>query len=326
MALTNAQYDSIIREYERVRLHNERENNDRIAFINEHYPEYSHLGDEIASLSAEHIKATLGTGGSSAEDIIRRIDELSKKRADLLIKAGYPADYLEVKYNCPDCKDTGYIDGRKCHCLRQNIINILYSQSHISQLLKEDNFSSLSYDYYEGEDLDRFKSAVSAARSFTDNFDKDYQNLLFCGTVGTGKSFLSCCIARELLDRGYCVIYFSAVKLFEALSDVMFNHGDPEESRSVLSDIYECDLLIIDDLGTELMSSAVATQLFSLLNERHLSQRSTVISTNLTLEDLKDRYEDRIFSRIAQRYSIYRISGPDIRRIKRTAQIPGRKE
>ena len=106
----------------------------------------------------------------------------------------------------------------------------------------------------------------------------------------------------------------------------MFNHGDTDELRAALSDIYECDLLIIDDLGTELTNSAVATQLFSLLNERHLSSRPTVISTNLTLEDIRERYEDRIFSRIAERYDIYRISGPDIRRIKKTGQLRNRKE
>ncbi len=326
MALTNSQYDTIIREYDRRRMRNERENNDRIAYINEHLPEYARLGDMIASLSAEHIKKVLAGEVSSSSEISARIDELSDKRKNVLKEAGYPEDYLEVKYDCPDCRDTGYIDGRKCHCLRQNIINVLYSQSNISELLKEDNFSSLSYDHYEGEDLTRFKAAVSAAHSFIDHFDKDYQNLLFCGTVGTGKSFLSCCIARELLDRGYCVIYFSAVKLFETLSDVMFNHGDTDELRAALSDIYECDLLIIDDLGTELTNSAVATQLFSLLNERHLSSRPTVISTNLTLEDIRERYEDRIFSRIAERYDIYRISGPDIRRIKKTGQLRNRKE
>ncbi|MCR4788090.1 MAG: ATP-binding protein [Lachnospiraceae bacterium] len=326
MALTNTQYDLLIREYDQRKLRNETAADERIAYINENVPGYRQLGDEIASLGSRALERLLGGDKAALDDINEKIDALSEKRAALLKEAGYPEDYIKVRYDCPDCSDTGYINGRKCHCLKQKIVNILYSQSHISELLEEDNFSTLSYDYYKDADLDRFRAAADAARIFADDFDKDYQNLLFCGTVGTGKSFLSCCIAKQLLDSGHCVIYFSAIELFERLSDIMFDRGDPGELMSVREDLYNCDLLIIDDLGTELTNNAVAAELFSLLNERHLLHRSTVISTNLSLEDLKDRYEDRIFSRIAQRYNIYRISGPDIRRIKKTGQNRIRKE
>ena len=326
MSLTNLQYDSIIREYDQRRLRNERDNDERIAYINEHLPEYKSLGDEIASLGVTQTAKYLSGDANALSGISEQIDLLSKRRTKLLVDAGYPEDYLTVRYDCPDCKDTGYIDGKKCHCLKQTIVNLLYSQSNISELLKEDNFDSLSFDYYEGEDLVRFKSAAASAHSFADNFDRDYQNLLFYGTVGTGKSFLSCCIAKELLDSGHYVLYFSAVELFEVLSDAMFNRDSSNNPGNMRGEIYDCDLLIIDDLGTELTNSAVATQLFSLLNERHLRHRSTIISSNLSLEDLRDRYEDRIFSRLAQRYKIFRINGPDIRRIKKTDQIQLRKE
>lgn len=320
MALTNAQYDSIIRTYNQKKLRAELEAQQRVEYINENLPGYKQISDSIASFGVTQTKKLLSGDKDAALDIEATINNFTQMKIDLLVGAGYPADYLEPHYECPDCKDTGYIDGQKCHCFKQKIISLLYSQSNIEKLLKEDNFSNLSYDYHTGEHLEAFKSAANAAHNFVDNFNKDYQNLLFYGTVGTGKSFLSGCIAKALLDDGNSVIYFSAVELFEVLSDVMFNHGDKEELRTLRADLYDCDLLIIDDLGTELTNSAVATQLFSLLNERHLLKKSTIISSNLSLNDLKDRYDDRVFSRIAERFSIYKLSGDDIRRLKRRAK------
>ena len=320
MALTNAQYDSIIRTYNEKKLRAELEASQRAQFINENLPGYKQISDSIASFGVSQTKKLLSGDKDAASEIADTIDNFTQMKTDLLVGAGYPADYLEPHYECPDCKDTGYIDGQKCHCFKQKIISILYSQSNIEKLLEEDNFSNLSYDYYTGEHLVAFKAAADAAHNFVDNFNKDYQNLLFCGKVGTGKSFLSGCIAKALLDNGNSVIYFSAVELFEVLSDVMFNHGDKGELRTLRADLYECDLLIIDDLGTELTNSAVATQLFSLLNERHLLKKSTIISSNLSPSELKDRYDVRVFSRITERFSLYRLTGDDIRQLKRKAK------
>lgn len=320
MALSNSQYDSIIRMYNKKQLNAQQDNQARINHILSTIPQYQEINNKIADYALSATKELLSGNKSNADIINSKIDALSLMKEDLLISNGYPADYLSTKYECSDCQDTGYIGQEKCHCFKKAIISILYSQSNIDSLLEKENFNTLSYEYYSGEDLERFDKAVKASHFFVDNFDKDYQNILFCGTVGTGKSFLSGCIAKELLDQGHSVIYFSAIELFEVLSDVMFNRTLNADLRSLKSDLYECDLLIIDDLGTELTNSAVATQIFSLLNERHLLKKSTIISTNLSLEDLKGRYEDRIFSRIAERYSIYRISGPDIRRLRRNAK------
>lgn len=317
MSLTNAQFDSILRSYSQKKLRAEQEAREREAYISRNLPGYQQISDSIAAFAVAQTKKLLSGDAEAASEISATIDNFSQMRTDLLLGAGYPADYLLPRYECPDCQDTGYVGEQKCHCFKQKIISLLYSQSNIEKLLEEDNFSSLSYDYQTGEHLEAFKRAANASHNFVDNFNKDYQNLLFCGTVGTGKSFLSGCIAKALLDNGNSVIYFSAVELFEILSDVMFNHGEKGELRAIRSDIYDCDLLIIDDLGTELTNSAVATQLFSLLNERHLLKKSTIISSNLSLDDLKDRYDDRVFSRIAERFSIYKLSGEDVRRIKR---------
>lgn len=186
-------------------------------------------------------------------------------------------------------------------------------QSGIQDMLKHNNFSQLSYEYYEGESLALFRHAVETCHSFIKNFISDYRNLFFYGTVGTGKSFLSGCVAKELMDQGYSVIYFGAAGLFDLLSSVSFNPKNRDERQNTYSDLYRCDLLIIDDLGTELTNQFTASQLFSLLNERHLGKKSTLISTNLSLAELRDRYSDRIFSRITSNFEVCRLAGEDIR-------------
>ena len=135
--------------------------------------------------------------------------------------------------------------------------------------------------------------------------------------MGTGKSFLSCCVSKELLERGHSVLYFSAAALFETLSRNSFSYKSKEELYNICEDLYNCDLVIIDDLGTELTNNFVATQLFTLLNERHLRKKSTIISTNLSLEELRNRYSDRIFSRITSHYEVCKLTGPDIRMQKK---------
>jgi DNA replication protein DnaC len=136
-----------------------------------------------------------------------------------------------------------------------------------------------------------------------------------------GKSFLSCCIAKELLDKGYSVLYFSSSQLFDTLKESDFGKDSKENLYTSKEDIYNCDLVVIDDLGTELTNSYISAKLFSLLNERILRGKSTIISTNLSLMELRDLYSDRIFSRISTKYKLCKLSGPDIRIYKKTASI-----
>lgn len=241
-------------------------------------------------------------------------------KEQLLLSAGLPSDYLSPVYDCPDCKDTGYMNGTKCHCFKQAEITLLYEQSGIQEVLESENFSTLSYEYYEGEDLERFKNTVTTSRNFINNFNSDYHNLFFYGTVGTGKSFLSGCIAKELIEKGHSVIYFSAVGLFETLSRYKFDYKNMDELHKSYEDLFQCDLLIIDDLGTEYTNSLVTSQLFSLINERHLQKKATLISTNLSLEEFRNRYSDRIFSRITIHYELCKLTGPDIRIYKKRLQ------
>ena len=313
MSLTKAQYDEIQREYQETQNRNRRILQERREEIYAALPQYKELSEQIASLSVQQARLLLAGDDDALQTLKEQTGTYSRRKKELLISAGYPEDYLEPVYTCAKCQDTGFIGNEKCSCLRRKEISLLYEQSNIQDLIKRENFDTLSYTYYQGEDLKRFETAVNISKNFVAGFSKHYQNLFFYGTVGTGKSFLSGCIAGELLSQGYSVIYFSANGLFEQLANYSFSTKLKESLYNFYKDLYNCDLVIIDDLGTEVTNSFVTSQLFALLNERHLRQRATIISTNLGLEELRDRYSDRVFSRITSNYSLCKLTGPDIR-------------
>lgn len=318
MALSNSQYDRIIRRYEDAQTRNRHQLKERTARVYQCVNGYRELCESIASISVSQGKKLLEGDENALKDLRDTLERLSDQKRQLLVEAGFPADYLSPVYNCPDCKDTGYIEGEKCHCFRQAVIDLLYEQSGIRDMLENENFSTLSYDYYEGEDLAYFKRNVNICKQFIKTFRTDYQNLFFYGTVGTGKSFLSGCVAKELIEEGCSVIYFSSAELFETLSRNMYDYKNKEEFQNLHEDLHGCDLLIIDDLGTECLNNATASLFFSLLNQRHLNKKATIISTNLFLEDIQNRYSERIFSRIMSNYTICKFTGPDIRHLQKS--------
>lgn len=320
MALTNSQYNAILRLYEEKQNKNRHEHFHRQEEIYAKIPEYKQLEQQVSSVSLEQGRRLLDGDDEALLVLKKRLQQLSEKKASLLLSHGFAADYLAPIYDCPDCQDTGYINNQKCHCLKQQMISYLYEQCNIKEVLEQENFSMLSYDYYEGEDLTRFQGAIKTCREFIRTFSSEYCNLFFYGSVGAGKTFLSNCVARELLEQGFSVIYFSAIHLFDTLAKNSFASKSREDLYNCYHDLYNCDLLVIDDLGTEYINGFTSAQLFSFLNERHLRQKSTIISTNLSLEDLRNQYSERIFSRITSHYDICKITGPDIRMYRKTRQ------
>ena len=310
MSLTNSQFDHIKRKYDAKHRDAILEGERRLQLVKANVDGYSALCDAISSLSIEHTKRAIAGDKAAISELSGLIADLTAQKNALLINAGYPSDYLEPSFECKDCNDTGYIDNQKCHCFKQQIIDLLYDQSNIRNSLSSIGFDKVSDKYYHNEDLNSFNDTRQKAINFVDNFDSNYQNLLFYGTVGTGKSLLSSCIAKELLSSGHSVIYFSAISLFDELSKEAF---DRNSKKTVSDSIYNCDLLIIDDLGTEITNSFTVSSLFSLINERASRRKSIVISTNLSLETLRDRYTDRTFSRIMGSFTFCRLTGPDIR-------------
>ena len=317
MALTNGEYEKIKRIYDERRLSNERALMERRADVYSRIPRYKALEDKIADISMECSRAMIrmpdaAQRKSYMDKLHSDILDLRMEKKKLLEAEGLPRDYLDPIYSCVKCRDTGFIDGEKCSCFKQLELEPLYDASRIKELLARNNFALLSYDYYKDEDLRRFGEAVKTCRQFIADFDKDCRNLIFYGTVGTGKSFLSCCVAKELLDSGRSIIYFSAQQLFQSIS-AHFYDKDKDELNSLYGRIYGSDLLIIDDLGTEMVNEFTRTQLFTILNERALRNNPVVISTNLDLDTIRRTYSDRIFSRLADNSFICHLTGRDIR-------------
>lgn len=314
-----------MREYGRRQAHHRHLLEDRRAAVYEKLPRLKEIDDAIASQSVRAGRLLLD-GNENAPALLReRIALLAGERSALLSKAGYPPAYLEPTFDCPDCRDTGYINGRKCRCFKKAEVELLYTQSRLADILEKENFSSFSLEYYSEDILDeksgdsarkRARHALNVCRDFAEGFDDTFANLFFYGDTGVGKTFLSHCIAKELLDTAHSVIYFSAQELFEAFADSRFRRAGEEASGT--DAIYGCDLLIIDDLGTELTNSFVSSELFLCLNERLTDRRSTIISTNLPLKAFADTYSERIFSRISSSYTMLKLFGQDIRLLKKT--------
>lgn len=320
MALKNSQYDAIIREYNQTQLKNQRIWDERIKQIYAQHPSFDEIDRKIASLSVEQGKKLINGEIEMLNHLKEQIENLSRQRITLLESLGYPKNYLDPIYTCTDCKDSGYINNKKCHCFQRAAIDMLYTSSNLKEVLKVENFNQYTYQYYSDgfkdastglTALSAAKRAFTQAKNFVEHFDTEFLNLLLYGDTGVGKTFLSNCIAKELMDSSHSVIYFSSYQLFDALAKSTFSPDS--EYDDTIQYIFDCDLLIIDDLGTELTNSFVSSQLFLCVNERLLRRRSTIISTNLSIDKLVDTYSERTFSRISSNYTMLKLIGDDIR-------------
>lgn len=323
MQLKNFQYNKILREYDKRQLENRHELEERVKKIYSILPELKEIDDQIVSNSIQSAKLSLMGDDQSLNSLADRNMDLSMRKIEILTENGYPSNYLMPTYHCEDCKDTGYINNEKCHCFKQAIVDLLYSQSNIKGVMEQENFSTFRYDFYTDSYIEEttnltplanIKKVVSSCKEYIDNFDSTYSNLLLYGNAGVGKTFLANCIAKELLDRSHTVIYLTAFQLFDILEKNKFNKDqEKSEANEQFEYILDCDLLIIDDLGTELNNSFVTSQLYLCINERHLRKKATIISTNLSWDNLNTNYSERIFSRIASNYRLLKIVGDDIR-------------
>lgn len=342
MALGNAQISSILREYDNKQQKSHRILQERRKEIYKRIPAIKEMEDELATNAVTATKLAL-SGDEDAIDILKAKNQaLIEAKAELLSAHGYASDYLNQFYFCSDCKDTGYITDHvwkdeehlllssdKCHCFKQAIIDLLYDQSGIRTVLEEENFSTFDYNYFSKDYIDPFLKIsafdnicrnVSHCQSFIQNFDNEFKNLLFLGNSGVGKTFLTNCIAKELLDQSHTVIYLTAFQFFDILTSHAFQRKNAEYNiEEKYHGIMDCSLLIIDDLGTEVRNTLTNSQLFECINERLINKRSTIISTNLTIDELKPCYSERIFSRISSNYDILKLFGDDIR-LKKTYQ------
>ncbi len=337
MSLTNEQYNLILREYDSRRLKARHELEERIKKAEQKIPALRSINQQIASSSVTYAKLSLSKEAVDFKELSVLNHSLSLEKEHLLEANGFPRDYLKLQYHCPFCKDTGFDKSQKrCRCFQQTVMDLLYSQSFLQKQLKKENFSTFRYDFYqdlpdpehprEATPLQNIKKAVQTCKKFIDLFSSDYKNVLIHGKTGVGKTFLSNCIANELLQQGYTIIYLSAPQLFEIIEQYKFTKSKTdttlETAESKMQYILTCDFLIIDDLGTEFNNSFLSSQLYYCINERFLRQKSMLISTNLTLDEIRESYSDRIFSRLCNDYVHIKLYGQDIRIKKAIIENP----
>lgn len=331
MSLNNSQYNAIMRIYNQRQFQDKYEQDQRREEVYQKVPQIRQIEDEISSQAVRCARKLLDGDTNAKEELKQHIEDLREQKEVLLSAFGFPADYMEMHYACPECQDTGYVDGRKCRCFKKEEIRLLYSQSNIEEVLLRENFDSFSYEYYDDRVVipeiqmtvaDYMRQVHTWCKEYVENFEKKGGNLIFTGSTGVGKTFLTNCIAKELLDSSHSVIYLTAVELFQCFEQQDFNKPDTSDTAIDSSYILDCDLLIIDDLGTEFANSYTSSRLFYCINERILRRKSVVISTNLSLSDIRNMYSERIFSRLTSAYKLLKLAGADIRLLKKTGQKP----
>lgn len=245
-----------------------------------------------------------------------QITDLKIKKSELLVSKGYPMDYLLIHYQCNKCKDTGYIGTTKCECYKRHIVKLHYSHSDLKDILKIHNFSNFSLDLYDDFRVGKepltpkknMQQILFKVKNFINNFPHSKENLFFYGNSGIGKTFLSYCIAKELMDRGHFVVYRTSDDLVKELKEIRFK--DNYELEDIL---LNCELLIIDDLGTEPLNDISRTELFNIINKRLLKNKSMLISSNLPLESILQNYTERLTSRLLGNFTLCKFYGEDIR-------------
>ena len=275
--------------------------------------------DIALSRTALEIMSAISNGKENAEEALARVRtrnaSLMEKRSALLKAAGYPEDYTDVRYDCEKCGDSGYVDGKMCECMKRELVMAGYESSGLGKLISKQSFENFSLEYYKtgGANYKHMEFYFSSLRSFAENFSADtYKNFLLIGGTGLGKTHLSTAVAKAVIERGFDVLYVSAIDMFADFEQKQFGNGEDNTRR-----YFDCDLLIIDDLGTELTNQFTVSCLYNVINSRINAARSTFINTNLSQKDIETKYAERITSRIFGEYYPLVFTGVDIRKQKR---------
>lgn len=271
----------------------------------------------IASGECDSDKATC--------NIIAENKAYIKERDRLLAEAGFESNYLDVPPFCTKCDDEGFVGGKLCSCVQSKITQMALREANLSENLAGHTFENFRLSYYSDEYVAQYgcsprenmMAILEDCKSFVENFDRTDENLLFCGSCGLGKTFLSSAIANELIQKGKDVLYISSNALFPILEDMHFGRNVDEGAQYIVKKINDCELLILDDLGSEFVTQFTCAELFRIINTRLNSGKKMIISTNLNRNMIQNTYNERIASRITGGFSMLEFLGEDIRRIKK---------
>ncbi len=284
----------------------------RLDEMHKAYPELAQIDAALAETGIKLVEAiSLGADGITERvAAIRRDNEkLQQDRADMLVFYGYPADYTDVQYTCQLCGDTGYQGQKMCPCMKRALSLLALEKAGLAPLAKTQRFDTFSLDYYRGDDKITMQKNLEICREYADSFSAASESLLFLGKTGLGKTHLSTSIAVAVIDKGYDVVYTSAPTLFLSLEAEKFGR----EATVPFHEAEDADLLILDDLGTENQSPLHVNFLYQLINARMVAGKPTLINTNLSVREIKERYTDRVASRLLGEYLVLGFVGQDVR-------------
>ncbi len=307
--------------FEKVRSVIENRRREAIATSERRYEHVHMLNGKIKEIDDELSRTGLlifkaACEGKDLDGIRKRNAELLKQREAELNNIGFSADYTDVHYSCPDCEDTGFVDTKMCLCMRRMLIEENIASSGIGNLIEKQSFDNFDLNWYRDnpETYEKMKSNFAKVKRFAEEFRlPSSKNLVLFGTTGTGKTHITTSIAKVLIERGYDVIYNSIQNIIDAFENDKFRHGygyfEPQSQKYL-----DCDLLIIDDLGTEFSTQFSLSVIYNILNIRQNKGLPTVVSTNLKNAEFNSKYEDRIYSRLVGRDSILlKFDGRDYR-------------
>lgn len=311
--------EKIVEEYENLRAENARKREISVQEVYTKLPEIKEIDDKMYSLGQNTLREILANPEKTGlkEELHKKYQVLKQTRKEILEKNNVPLDFDKVKYRCEKCQDTGYIEGvGRCSCFNQRVLDCMYEQSNMQELFKTQNFEMFKIDYYSDKESDKYKKSprkqmeeVKAfCEKYAENFADAKKSLCFYGDTGLGKTFMSSCIAKRLIDNGFTVLYMRAPKLFRLLDDERF--GRNEES---VKELYDCDMLVIDDLGTEPESKNNSAYILELINERIMNNKKVIINTNLNFAGMEKKYTKRFSSRLIESFNVLVFFGEDIR-------------
>ncbi|MBR4627959.1 MAG: ATP-binding protein [Ruminococcus sp.] len=293
------------------------ENDERISEINAKIPQIREINNELFNTGKELMKLI----GSKTPDISDRIERLKKDNLEaqamarsILTSNGYPSDYLDMHYTCPECGDTGYKNGCYCECLRKLCGKLCADELNKNARLTLSSFETFSLSYYKGEEYDIMSRILDFCVKYAENFSPSSESVFMSGDTGLGKTHLSLAIANKVLEKGYSVIYDSVINILRNIEKENFSR---EHSSEMIDAVMDAELLILDDLGTEYETPFYNSTVYNIINTRLNSGKPTIISTNLGFDGISGRYDARIVSRIAAVYKYLEFRGEDVRLQKR---------
>lgn len=280
-------------------------------------PEVAEIDAALAASGLRIFEATLTNNLEMLSEIEKENAALIEKRGKILISAGYPADYTEVKYECDECGDTGVVDFRICRCMKEKLIMAGLESSGMRSLIESQTFDNFDLRYYSGEALTRIKMIVEITKNYADNFEAGKSgSIIMMGNTGLGKTHLSSAMGGVIIGKGNDVYYTGAVDMLSDFEADRFSYDRSGDASAALEKYFTSDLLIIDDLGTELINQFSTSCLYNIINTRLIKKKATIINTNFTRDELRKKYQDRITSRIFGEYTVLPFLGTDIREQK----------